>query len=304
MSSAQAGSVTFSSSGVEIAGTFAEAAAPVAAALLITGSGKIDRDSDTRRLHLRVTAEVAQALQNARVSSLRFDKRGAGFSGGDFLRAGFTENLDDARAGLTWLGAHTDALPLFAIGHSEGALHTIQLAAEGRVAGAALLGAPARSGEETLVWQARMIAPTLPGFVRGILRLFHGDIAKSQRKALARIRATHEDVVRIRGARLNARWFREFMAYDPTSDLSRITVPVLAITGGHDLQVPPDDVDAIGHLVRGEFSGHVAGDLSHLLRPDPETRGPRGYKRAVKQPVSPEVLSLITEWITAQAGKS
>jgi len=33
-------------------------------------------------------------------------------------------------------------------------------------------------------------------------------------------------------------------------------------------------VDAIGHLVRGPFEGHVAGDLSHLLRPDPDSVGP------------------------------
>jgi hypothetical protein len=72
---------------------------------------------------------------------------------------------------------------------------------------------------------------------------------------------------------------------------------VLAISGGHDVQVPPDDVAAIGRLVQGPFEGHVAGDLSHLLRPDPGSVGPRGYRRAVRQPVSPEVLDLITAWI-------
>ena len=39
------------------------------------------------------------------------------------------------------------------------------------------------------------------------------------------------------------------------------------------------------------------GDLSHLLRPDPGSVGPRGYRRAVRQPVSPEVLDLITGWV-------
>ena len=33
---------------------------------------------------------------------------------------------------------------------------------------------------------------------------------------------------------------------------------MLAITGGHDMQVPPEDVAAIGHLVQGPFDGHVA----------------------------------------------
>lgn len=67
-------------------------------------------------------------------------------------------------------------------------------------------------------------------------------------------------------------------------------------TGGHDLQVPPDHVAAIGDLVRGPFEGHVVGDLSHLLRPDPASIGPRGYKRATRLPVSQDVLSLVTGW--------
>jgi uncharacterized protein len=86
--------------------------------------------------------------------------------------------------------------------------------------------------------------------------------------------------------------------------LAQVRVPVLAITGGQDVQVPPGDVDAIGRLVKGPFEGHVADDLSHLLRPDPDSIGPRGYRRAVRQPVSPEVLAFITGWVTSHWGPS
>jgi uncharacterized protein len=72
---------------------------------------------------------------------------------------------------------------------------------------------------------------------------------------------------------------------------------VLAITGGTDLQVPPADIETIGQLVVGPFEGHVVGDLSHMLRPDPDALGPRGYRRAARQPVSTEVLDLITAWV-------
>src|SRR5215469_11354705 len=90
----------------------------------------------------------------------------------------------------------------------------------------------------------------------------------------------------------------------PAPALQRVKVPVLAITGGHDLQVQPDDVAAIGRLVGGPFEGHVVGDLSHLLRPDSDCVGPRGYKRAVRTPVSPEVLGLVTSWVTRHWGTS
>jgi hypothetical protein len=75
--------VSFYSGGCTIAGTFTEAADPVAAALLIAGSGRSDRNSDARlpggrTLRIGVNKAVAGALAGARVSALRYDKRGIG----------------------------------------------------------------------------------------------------------------------------------------------------------------------------------------------------------------------------------
>ena len=296
--------VSFYSGGCTLAGTFAEAADPVAAALLITGSGRSDRDSDARipggrTLRIGVDRAVAEALAGARVSTLRYDKRGVGASNGDYLRAGMDDRRADARAALGWLTARSEGLPLLAVGHSEGAWYAAELAADQAVAGAALVAAGAQPGEQILAWQTEMIAARLPPLVRAILRTTRTDVIRSQRKRLARIKASPADVMRIQGIRVNARWIRDFLAYDPRPALARITVPVLAITGGQDVQVPPEDVKAIGRLVQGPFDGHVVGDLSHLLRPDPCSAGPRGYRRAVRQPVSPEVLELITGWVTS-----
>jgi pimeloyl-ACP methyl ester carboxylesterase len=72
-------------------------------------------------------------------------------------------------------------------------------------------------------------------------------------KRLALLEASKPDVIRVNGARVNARRWREFLGYDPVPDYARITTPVLAITGGHDMQVPPEDVEAIGRLVQGPF---------------------------------------------------
>lgn len=296
--------VHFYSEGTLIAGTLTEVPHPVAAAVLITGSGRINRDTDARLgrrgpmvLRTGVTRQVAEALATANVAALRYDKRGIGASGGDYLRAGLTDNLADARAALRWLAARFPGLPLLAVGHSEGTLHAARLAAdEPAVAGAVVLSAPARDGEQILRWQIDMLLPTLPAAVRGIARALHYDFAQAQYKRMERMKASTADVLRIGGARANARWFREFMAHNPVTDYARITVPVLAVTGGNDMQVPPTEVDVIGRLVRGPFEGHVVAGLSHLLRPDPERKGPRGYRRSLRQPVSPEALTLITTW--------
>ncbi len=190
-------------------------------------------------------------------------------------------------------------LPLIAVGHSEGAWYAAELAAAGTVDGAVLLGAGARPAGEILSWQTEMLAARLPATARMILKITRTDIIRTQRKRVARIKASTAGVIRIQGIRLNARWLRDFLAYDPRPALARITVPVLAITGGQDVQVPPEDVAAIGRLVQGPFEGHVTGDLSHLFRPDPASAGPRAYRRSVRQPVDTEILKLITSWITS-----
>jgi hypothetical protein len=300
----------FYSGGTLIAGTLADVPHPVAAAVLITGSGKINRDSDARLgrrgpvvLRAGITRQVAEALGAAQVATLRYDKRGVGASGGDYLRAGLTENVADARAALRWLAVRFPALPLLTVGLSEGTWHAAHLAAqEQRVAGTVLLGAPARTGEEVIDWQIAAIEPALPRPARLIMRLTRQDFERTQHKRLAVLKASTSDVIRVGGVRVNARWWREFLGHDPAPDYIKVAAPVLALTGGHDLQVPPEDVAAIGRLVQGPFDGHVVGDLSHLLRPDPDRKGPFGYRRAVRQPVSAEVLTLITAWAAGHWG--
>jgi uncharacterized protein len=301
--------VSFDSGGCSIAGTFTEASDPVAAALLIVGGGRTNRDSDARlplgmMLRAGITKAIAEALDGVRTSSLRFDKRGVGASGGDFYGGGMDQRLTDARAALAWLAARDPGLPLLAIGHSEGSYYAARLAADGVVAGAVLLSGSAITGGEVLAWQIRQIADKMPWVTTATLRLLRTDVVRAQAKNQAKVMASDRDVMRLQGTKVGARWVRDFVRYDPAPVLARITVPVLAITGAHDVQAPPADVEAMGRLVEGPFEGHVVPGLSHLLRPDPDWIGPRGYRRAVRQPVSPEVLDLITTWVASHWGSS
>ena len=269
------------------------------AALLLNGSGPLDRDSNMPGQSLNVANALADALGKRGIASLRYDKRGIGESQGDYLQMSFEDETEDARAALAALrGApNVDPARLFVIGHSVGATIAIRLAAErGDLAGIVLLAAAARRGEEVMVVQSERIVASL-----GRSGLRSRLLLRRQARARRRLLTSTGDVVRVGLNRLPARWFREFMVYDPTPDLRLIECPLLAITGGRDLQVEPEDVAAIGRLVRGPFTGSTPDRLTHVLRLDEGVPGLAGYPTQLRKPIDPELVEQVVSWVAARA---
>lgn len=298
--------VTFTSAGLTLAGTFTTTTSPGPrpAVLLLPGSGRTDRDDNARRMPINAFPPLARAIDDLGLVTLRYDKRGVGASEGDYWRTGFDDRLADAVAAVAWLRARPEVDParVSVLGHSEGALIAVRLAAGAApVAGIILLAGPATTGEETLRWQGRRISASLTGFPKLVLRLLHIDPLRAQAKTIARIKSSTADTVRVQLVqKLNARWMREFMAYDPASDLARVSVPVLAITGDKDIQVDPADLDRVAAAVSGPVEVHRLPDLTHLLRPEPGAPRLQTYKKQVRTPIDARVVDLVGRWLRAR----
>lgn len=276
---------------------------PAPGVLLLAGSGPLDRDGNHRRMRLDISRQLAIALRAAGFASLRYDRRGIAASDGTFLATGLHDNRADAAAALTALRGQPEVDPakVYVLGHSEGAiLATALLAGGAPAAGAMLLSPTARCGAEVLRWQAARVAEDLPVPVSRLLRLLGVDLVARVVRNHDRLRATTTDVARLGGAKVNARWFREFMAYDPRPDLRRITVPVLAVAGGKDLQAPPEDLAVVGALLGDLATTVLLDDVSHLLRSQPGRATLRSYRRDVTRPVDPRVLGAVVDWLRAR----
>lgn len=299
--------VTFDSGGIRLAGTLMlpDGSGAFPAVLLVVGSGRTDRDENAGKLKIDSFRQIAAFLADQGVASLRFDKRGVGASGGDFWSAGFADNVSDAAAGVGCLRAQgdVDADRVFVLGHSEGALIATRLAAtDDRLAGAVLLSGFARTGEECLVWQGQRVAEGMGGFNKWLIDLLHIDVVKSQAKALRKIKQSDKAVMRAQlVAKINAKWLREFLYYDPAEDFARIDVPVLAITGSKDIQVPPEDLRTMESLVHGDFEAHEVPDLTHILRTDAGRPSLDTYREQVQRPVDASVLGIVGEWLRRHA---
>lgn len=260
------------------------------AVLVLNGSGPLDRDANTRWLRMELGAPLAAALAANGIASLRYDRRGVGATPGNWRATGFVDNRHDAAAAVRALDARPDIRAVGVVGHSEGAVHAMSLGSHPQVRAVVLLAGFARLGEDALRWQTRMVTRNLPALVRRPFRA----LANRQ---IARMKKTTTDVARVAGIPVNARWSREMFTHDSRTDLTNIRVPVLAITGGKDIQVDPEDLDVIRRLVPGEVEIRRPADLTHLLRHDPGEPSMRSYRRLLSQPVDADLLAQVAGWL-------
>jgi pimeloyl-ACP methyl ester carboxylesterase len=296
-------SVSIQTGGAVLAGTLTTPGTegPFPAALIIAGSGPLDRDGNHKRLPLGVSRELARILDGAGWASLRFDKRGVGESTGDYLSTSFFDELADATAALDWLSMQPGITGVIPVGHSVGALYAAEMQARGDAAGGAvLLAYTASTGEETLVWQAGEIGESVPRSAKALLKIFGTSIDKQQAKALAKLKSTEKDVVRIQGQRINARWMREFLSYDPDPVLRMSTSPILAVTGSKDVQVNPADIDTVALIAGDSATAIVIEDMDHTLRTESAPRSnPKRYKHQAQQPIDGRLAEALVSWLAS-----
>jgi pimeloyl-ACP methyl ester carboxylesterase len=292
--------IEFTSAGHRLAGILVSPAdTPSPVALLISGSGPIDRDSNMKKQQLNVMRDFAQHLAAAGIASYRYDKRGVGASAGSYKATGLYDNIADAAAAVDMLRRRPEIDPgrVYVIGHSEGAFIASDLARSGDLAGVVLLAGATHTGEQVMRWQASQIAETIPRPVKLLLKLLRKDLLTVQDKRLTQLKESQNDVERIQLVKINAKWFREFLAFDPARALSRVRVPVLAITGAKDVQVNPDDIAEMEEIVPTEFTGAVLPDVTHLLRRDDGPAGLKTYKKQMKRPVDRRLLEIVSGWV-------
>jgi fermentation-respiration switch protein FrsA (DUF1100 family) len=99
-------------------------------------------------------------------------------------------------------------------------------------------------------------------------------------------------------APIDSDWFRVFFTYDPAPALRSLRIPVLALIGEKDLQVPPDqNIPALRAALSQDPRATVEAlpGLNHLF----QTAGTGGVSEygAIEETLAPSVLARIANWI-------
>lgn len=309
--------------GVTLAGTLTlpGGAGPFPAAVLITGSGPQDRDETL--LGHKPFAVLADHLTRNGVAVLRYDDRGVGGSTGAFATATSADFATDASAAVRFLltRPEIDRDGIGFIGHSEGGM-VAQIAAVNNadLDFVVLLAAPGTNlmqlaqSQERLLGQSQGVSEDDQARMQPVMTAVFTAVATSASadEARARVRAelTLDALAALKAPesrrellvqQLANDWSRYLLQYEPAAFLSRMRVPILALNGALDRQVPADEnlsaiKTALAH--NRDVTIRKLDGLNHLFQT--ARTGAIGEYADIEETIAPVVLGIVTEWIEAR----
>lgn len=312
--------------GVTLAGTLTlpRSGKPSPAVLLIAGSGPNDRN-ETIFGH-KPFLVLADHLTKQGLVVLRVDKRGVGQSTGNYDISTSEDFAADALTGVEYLKTRkeVDAKQIGLIGHSEGGLIAPMVAVQSNdVAFIVLMAGTGVTGEEIIYAQQALISRAMGATEEQIShqldlqkkvlsviknepnldeaeKLLRAIIAKQLTNLPKEEQQIAADAMEAQIKRCNSKWFRYYLTYDPTTSLKKIKIPVLAINGELDSQVPPkQNLPLIAKTLEetGNQNYRIIEfpKLNHLFQTS-ETGSILEYGK-IEETIAPVVLETLSSWI-------
>jgi len=267
--------------------------------VLVSGSGLHDRDSVA--YGIPIMGQMADALADAGYFVLRYDKRGAGQSGGRPDTATLTDYAEDLRAAVRYLDDRKDVdqKRLAVVGHSEGgAVALIAAEKEKRIGAVVLVAASGVAGSELVLAQQRHVLD----------RMSLTPEQKQQRidlqKQINDAAVTGKGLDRLPAAvrsQVDSPEFQSMLANDPAKIVPKVRQPLLIVQGELDTQVEPANADRLEQLARSrkkESTSEVVKlpGVNHLLVPA-KTGEVDEYASLKDAHVSPAVTGAIVTWL-------
>ena len=316
--------ITFKSDadGATLAGTLSrpEEEGPHPAVVLLQGSGENGRDYAYRGHKFFLV--LADHLTRQEIAVLRYDLRGVGESEGRLSGASLEDLARDAASALRFLKNHPSVDPtrVGLIGHSMGGMIAPQIHDQfERTAFLVLLAPPSLPGHQVLSRQRARIADVSgasPAEVdsirkqsRQVFEIIRSDRdsadVASQLRPILQEGGARSDRLQLKVEANTSPWFRDFARYDPRPALRQVDVPVLALFGGRDLGVPPQQNavpmrSALTESPSDRVSVRVLEELNHRMQPVKTEQS--SEVREIETTVAPKVLEQLTKWIRENVG--
>jgi len=280
--------------------------------IMITGSGKQNRDEEL--FGHKPFAVIADDFAKKGIATLRLDDRGIGGSSKGSNEDTSFNFATDINATILFLKAKGfENIGL--IGHSEGGMIAPIVASTNKdVKFLVLMAGPGQPINELLIQQI-YLGGKLAGMSdeelqksNKINRMIYDFIKNYKGTSFDAdfdnfIKTSGEGVAEAEKKQIKNAWFRYFIAFNPDEYVSKVKIPVLAINGSLDFQVPAkENLEAIKKSLtkakNKNFETYEFQGMNHLFQEC--TTGAINEYAEIEQTISPKVLDKMSSWIIAR----
>ena len=309
------------------------------AVILITGSGKQDRD-ETIFDH-KPFAVIADYFTRKGIVVIRVDDRGTGKTNGNYNTSTTADFAKDVEAGIIYLKTlkQVDTNNIGLIGHSEGGIIAPMLAGNRRdIKFIVMLAGPAVKIVDLMQQQAMDVISTsgvskpaveqygqlYKNMVTAILKEKDTTIARENANAVFTywqqknssdiVKATtgvtddksRDEFVKLFVGQLQSPWFNYFMKLDPADYLKKVKCHVLALNGEKDIQVSAvNNIASINKILPvskpASFKTQIMPGLNHLFQHCKSCTVDEYEEN--EETFSTEVLQIVGDWIDSVVKK-
>jgi alpha-beta hydrolase superfamily lysophospholipase len=267
------------------------------AVVFVASPDGIDRDSIATGVP--AFGQLAGALADAGFITLRYDRRGAGQSGGRSESAGLADYAEDVRTVVKWLADRKDVDPkrIALVGHDTGAWVALLAAShDGHVAATVSLAAPALKGTDFVLEQQQLQLDRMrtPAADRD------AKISLQRRIDAAVLSGKGWDGIapELR-RRADTPWFQSVLAFDPGKVARDLDEPLLIVHGEIDREVPVAHAEQLATAARKNsrdpVTVNVMPGVNHRL--EAAKTGELAEYATLNGKVSSDVIARVVGWL-------
>jgi uncharacterized protein len=225
-------------------------------ALLIAGSGTIDHDGNGPQMKPATLKKLSDQLVARNIATLRYDKRGVGGWKPEFGKPEdfrFNDFVTDASMLVKYLHDSGKFSKIILVGHSEGGVVAILAAQQQGVDRLVLLATAARKQGDLLKAQLekRLSPEAYASVAKAVDSIMAGQIVDPPPQGLPIPPAMQPSL---------ASSFNQ----DPVDPLQKLTLPILIVAGGRDLQLARVDTIALA-AAAPQAKTAWEPDMNHVL---------------------------------------
>lgn len=224
-------------------------------AIIIAGSGPIDRNGNQNFLKSNNLKKLAEGLTNNGIATFRYDKRIVKQIRQNKVDPNilFDDFVTDAKAVLDYFKSSGEFKTIYIIGHSQGSLVGMLAAKDGADGFVSLAGAGQNIGD-VIVEQVSKTAPELRTDAQKTVDVLKsGQTTSDYPKVLASMFSND-----IQSFMIN------WMAHEPSLIIKDLDMPILIINGTKDLQVSVDEAKLL-KSANQKAQLNLIDNMNHVL---------------------------------------